>query len=1172
MRRLLLSALLSTLVAALLLQLWRPGSRGEDGEVTVAGDPQLFYLLEPGRTLRLALEAGTQRVKLIGLARLDESVAPASPGQEISFGFRVQLRDSRGEEVWATPIWLRSRVSQDGTTGTASFPRRRAYLATGEGLLTDERVLELDLGPVGLAGGELWLEADGESPWPVLIRPLRHHRDEGVDAPLGLNTLTDGEREELAGRVGIGAWHALHPSEREVLSTFRWQRMEASGARGRDYVTQRVVLTDLRVDPPDAATSQDALESLSPGRAVAVNLRGPAHLQIDLESLAGPGESGATEVDVVTVTQRGEVAATPVTVEAHGDTVHDLRLPPGEVVTVSILNRGPHPVRIAPRAGDTRGILFGRGAVVASTEPGDYVLGPEVRRMPMYRLHEGGDPVEYALRGGIRERLRLEARPIAGTGARVQVLLLDDQGGVLETSVLDCLPGSSPFEVVRQPGDAREIGAAGLPTTAEFWTHVDASRVRLEADCGVDVRVLVPLDAGWDPLEGDAAYELETEGVALRYEPQLDRRWSALAPDGLRELQAGDREVFLAAQVRLEPLGEAALQPLDGENPLHWRLDAPDRRGHAWFPDGEVARQRLLERWATSYSPSLVAGWPDGAHTSLHVGQPTTVVQRGAAGEAARLALWLEDGAMLGSDATLTLDGRDLVRIPLSARQIEIPVGPLPQGTHEVTLDAGDSGLTALLTLPPGDAAAARGIYRERTVYRLAKDRGVRISVPVKAGADAVLYLLPYYELGHGRSWPATTARCRVTIESRNGRRPGHLVDRTTPEVMEGDLPPSDLLRGFLADRSDRTLVAGDPVRIPLGEDLAGGTANLTLDRLDGGDALWFRLVALGVPPQPRPSGTQWVEELGHRQGAFAWADPFEPVDSLGTLVEAELAAPRGEYRLPSEGARAVARELGWRLAVAANTGSVDALPSLAAEAQGLGFALSPVRIGDDRYLLLRDGSGDGRGLLVLRFGGTASRVVLQAPHVFHDRHSGDIALALWEASSFPALQLNTRHRYNTGRADGGGAGSSSDLARRDDTWFHAVMLGLLDAIEGPLVVQVHGFGRTTVEDTTVDVIVSGGAYPRPEVVHAFADTLRELAPATGVQVYPDDTALLGAQLNRQGRAVAARQGGAFLHAELGPELRDVLRGDAAARATLLRAIAMAAESAAAGPSTGGAP
>jgi len=1162
-KRLVLAALLSALAVLLLLNLWRPGGGEGADEAAVDGEPQLFYLLEPGRPLRLTLEAGTRRVKLIGLALVDGEAAEPNAGEDVPFGFRVQLLDAAAEEVWSTPVWLRSRIGDAETPVQGSLPLRRAYLAAGDGQLTDERVVELDLGPVGLRGGELHLEADGDSPWPVLVRPLRHHRSEDGDAPLGLTTLTDDEREELAHRVGVGAWHALHPSERDVLSTFRWQRMEASGARGRDYVTRRVVLTDHRSAAPEVAVAEDVMETLDPGRAVSLNLRGPARLALDLRPLATSGEVATTQISVVVVSQRGEVTSTPLTAEGDREIAHDLRLPPGEVSTVSVLNRGPQPLRITPRIDDVTGVLFGRPAVSTSPETGQYVLGPEVRRMAMIRLSGDGGTAEYTLRGRQRERLQIEARPVAGAGATVAIHFLDETGSVLQSTELDCPAGVSPFELVRQPGDEGDLGAAGLPTTAEFWAQADARAIRVEADAEVDVRLRVPMEIGWSPLEVDPAYALETDGVALRHEPLEERRWSSLTPEDLPALQAAGREVFVAAQVRLEPTGDAALQPLDGENLLRWRVDPTNRQGHAWFPDGEVPRQRLLERWAMPFSRSLGTTWPDGAHTSLDVGEPTMVSSGNAQAGTARLAVWLDDTSMLGSEAVLRIGGRDRVRVPLAARQLEIPVGALPEGSHEVTLEAPGTGLTALLSLPPGDREAARALYRERTVYRLARERNVRLSVPVREGADAVVYLLPYYELPAGRTWPSSTARCRIRIEARGGRPAGVLVDRTTPLEMEGDLPPGGAVEGFLADRSDRTLVTGDPVRIPLGDDLAGGTASLTLERLDGGDPVWFRLVTLGVPPQPRPSGTQWIEEVGHRQGPFAWADPFEPADSLRVLVDAELEDPHGEYRLPSEGARELARGLGWRLATAANTGSLDALPALAAEAQGLGFELAPVRVGDARYLLLVDGTGDGRGLLILRFGGTGSRVLLQAPHAFHDRHSADIALKLWEASSFPALQINTRHRYEEGRPESGAARVSSDLAKRDDTWFHALMLGLLDATERPMVVQIHGFGRTTVEDTAVDVIASGGAYPRPEVVRAFADTLRELTPSTGIQVYPDDTSLLGAQINRQGRAVAARPGGAFLHLELGPELRDSLRSEAAARSTLLRALGMAAERAA---------
>ena len=1156
MRRLLLVTLLSALAALLLLSLWHPRDDGEGVPGATDAHPQLFYGLEADRPLILALGSDTRRVKLVGLALMEGDDGHVPMDEEIRFGLRARLLDAGGEELWSTPIWLRSRVSEGERLYPGGLRQHRAYLATGSGTLTDERVVELALDDTS-GGGELQLEALEDSPWPVLVRPLRHHRADEETSPLGLAILADEEREELAHRIGVGAWHALDPSEKSVLSTFRWQRMEARGARGRDYVTRRVVITDLQSPHPADDVPGVGPDILEPGRAVALTLRGPARLHLTLEPQAARGEDLPTGVSLVTVSQRGEVELLPMEIDDPAGTVHPLQLPAGVVTTVSVLNRGPQPLRVVPRSLDVPESLFARTTAIIDDAGQGFVLGPEVRRIPMVRL--GETPVSYSLRGGVSERLRIEVRPRSGREESVDIELLDDDGAILATETLACDAGFSPYESVPSPDPEGEPLAAGTPTVAEIWSGADATRLRIASVAEVDVRVLVPLDTGWDDLDVDPAYDVETDGVTLRYEPQLDRRWSALVPEELERIQAERREVFMGAQVRLEPTSSTALRPLSGENPLSWRLDTLQRQGHAWFPDGELPRQRLLERWSTGYSSSLPKRWPDGARTALPAGEPTAVVRSAGGGDEARLALWLHDDGLLGSDATLRLDGRDLAHVPLTARQIELPVGPIADGSHELVLTADAPGLTALVDLPPGDGAAARALYRERTVYRLSRSQPIRASLPVGRDADVALYLLPYYELAGGRSWPGSTASCRVRIESSAGREPGELFDSTTPTILEGELQPASRLGGFLADRSDRTLVAVEPIRINLGDDLAGGSASVIVERLDGGEPMWVRLVALGVAPQSRPSGTQWVEEMGHRQGAFAWADPFEPVESLSETFESALSAPRADYQPPSEGARVAARELGWRLAVAARGDAVDALPALAAEAQGLGFELRPLRVGDRRFVALLDASGDGRGLLLLRFGGTASRVVLQAPHVFHDRNSGEIALKMWEASSFPALQVNTRHRYSRGRGDGGEE-ALADLAKRDDSWFQALMLGLLDAIDRPLVVQIHGYGRVTVEDPDLDVIVSGGAYPRADVVQAFVDTLRELSPSTGVAAYPDDTGLLGAQLNRQGRAVAARPGGAFLHVEIGPELRDTLRIDPAARSSLLRAIALATE------------
>jgi len=315
---------------------------------------------------------------------------------------------------------------------------------------------------------------------------------------------------------------------------------------------------------------------------------------------------------------------------------------------------------------------------------------------------------------------------------------------------------------------------------------------------------------------------------------------------------------------------------------------------------------------------------------------------------------------------------------------------------------------------------------------------------------------------------------------------------------------------------------------------------------------MWVRFVAYGASRVQQDRGDEWVELDPGPGGAWAWADPFEPSSSLADVLGDVLGLPDGPFVAADVDLLRAARELGRELALAASCDVAEAMPRIAAEAVALGFELWPLRVGQRRYVALV-GPDEGRGVLVLRMAG--GRTVLQAPHGFHDRHTQAIALSLMQESDALALQLNTRHRDRIEPAEA--EAPPADLAARDDTWFHALMLGVLDAVEHPLVVQLHGFGRQTVEQPDVDLVISGGWQPRDSVVDTAAAELEGLG---GVARFPDDLDVLGAQRNAQGRAVNIRPTSAFLHLELGPELREELEADAAARERLAAALARAAE------------
>lgn len=259
----------------------------------------------------------------------------------------------------------------------------------------------------------------------------------------------------------------------------------------------------------------------------------------------------------------------------------------------------------------------------------------------------------------------------------------------------------------------------------------------------------------------------------------------------------------------------------------------------------------------------------------------------------------------------------------------------------------------------------------------------------------------------------------------------------------------------------------------------------------------------------------------------------FEPDQDIPALVRAAQDDPRGPYSPLSEASqlelRAFARDL---------------MTSTASDPSGV-------------LEVLGDSAGDGQGLMIVRTGGESLPVVLQAPHSFSDIGTGQLAAEIMARSDFRVLLVNTRHRRAVEVPEG--RHPASDVAHRADSAFHALTLGALDGLERPLLVQLHGFGRQTVEDAAVDVVASCGATDHRAVLDAFAASLRAGLPQLGVARYPDDISLLGGTTNVQGRALAGRADAAFLHLELSPEARKLVLDSVPAQDALRASIEEAA-------------
>ncbi|MEU4653024.1 hypothetical protein AB0G32_03580 [Streptomyces sp. NPDC023723] len=150
-----------------------------------------------------------------------------------------------------------------------------------------------------------------------------------------------------------------------------------------------------------------------------------------------------------------------------------------------------------------------------------------------------------------------------------------------------------------------------------------------------------------------------------------------------------------------------------------------------------------------------------------------------------------------------------------------------------------------------------------------------------------------------------------------------------------------------------------------------------------------------------------------------------------------------------------------------------------------------------------------------------------QVPHPVSDRDTESLGLRLLEENPGGALVLAGAHR----RAGEGGA---ADVAHREDSAFHTVVLELQK--RGVPGVQLHGFTNDS-DDRPYDAIVStGAAESAPAEVVAMADRM----DTDGLRVCRAWSARcpLEGTTNVQGRA-AQRQHTTFVHVELAPPARD---------------------------------
>ena len=200
---------------------------------------------------------------------------------------------------------------------------------------------------------------------------------------------------------------------------------------------------------------------------------------------------------------------------------------------------------------------------------------------------------------------------------------------------------------------------------------------------------------------------------------------------------------------------------------------------------------------------------------------------------------------------------------------------------------------------------------------------------------------------------------------------------------------------------------------------------------------------------------------------------------------------------------------------------------------------------------------GGGGAYLLARSPATARLLVLQAPHSFFDKRTGEIALALFERLHPAALFVNTVHRKNPS-ADAL-PDFPADVAHNRRNFFHAATEGMAAALPGVVFVQIHGFdaARRSRDSKDFDFILAdgtGGMKPDSLLSRAAVAFRAEFGDAR-VAVHGSETRELGATTNAQGAYLNGLAPGRFLHVETAAAERDKLAKDGAELAKLAGAL-----------------
>jgi hypothetical protein len=767
----------------------------------------LYYRITHASGPTFELTGEETSVRFVVLALVPGTYDPA---RELEVGVRVELAGYG----WKRDLFARARQSKARAVpdhGGMWLDENTFSLHRGLEF-TDDRAFTVPL-PAIAAGAILKVTLLGDAAEGIVRASTRVER---TSVARRLEALRPADREHAASQLGFSPWDHVEASNELAMLRFVERKLSAEGEEGEDYEIREVYTTGFRTRESAEAARGIAI---APGRDAAVNVIGPASIELGIEREDVLDATAAT----VTVAMLGEGAAvSPIDIAMparDGRTKRRLDVPAGVYTLTLSATRG------------ARIDLDGPSQAVLAARPGS-PLAPDVQRIATYVVGPSSEPVRVALAGpddAYGRVVRVDVPALAATEVTLSLDAIDANGTSLATTTTKIESELSRFEVAQLYGKLE--ASVSEPIVVRLVAPRGARELRIRTDAPALVAMSAPIGAA-TPDVLDAPYADVVLPVLLwRYARFASRGWIPIRAANHASL-VPERLAAVAAQARLE----TRVAP-----------PTPEQVGTSLAPAEKLERQTVVERVAAD----AIATWSRANYTRLVPGKPIAL-DFSRSPDRANITYAVDDDA-IGATLTVELDGRTVEDHVMSSTggKIDLPRGTT--GTHTLLVKT-SAKARVLLDRPPAKGSSGE-LIALRTVYRVSDDgKAFRVKVTKHGTAPENVNFVFYTPRA------VDTAQVRLVVDNAAPHRAeGVALAKWTIADRTLVLPPAD----HPATLGFTDVGRGGPlyphlVAIALGDDLAPGTHEITV-RVAASRArpIWGRFFVLdGGTSAPR--AVQW--------------------------------------------------------------------------------------------------------------------------------------------------------------------------------------------------------------------------------------------------------------------------------------------------------------------------